>query len=431
MSERAWEVHDSSARTTLGLLRTVLRDFHPRDFRIQMWDGSSLDPEANQFCRFTWKLNSPSALAAVMSSRNRQVALAEQYVSKDFDIEGDIEGVFPLADYLIHHGWSLGEKLRFASARLHLVSEKRTDAAHEDAARLTGRLHTRQRDRQAVRYHYDMSNDFYALWLDKKMVYSCAYFEHQEDDIDTAQDNKLDCICQKLQLKAGERLLDIGCGWGGLIIHAARNYGVHALGISLSKAQVEYASARIQTLGLSERCAVELRDYRDVPEETPFDKVVSVGMVEHVGVSQLATYFAKTFRLLRPGGLFLNSGISTASTRSPQSDPTFTDMYIFPDGELATISSLLTSAEQAAFEIRTLENMREHYASTTRRWLQRLEARAQAAEQIVGEPTYRRWRLYLAGSTYYFTKGWLELYQTLLLKSDNGKGACPRPQTEL
>lgn len=430
MAERApAAIEDSSARRTLEFLKALLRDFHPRDFRVQLWDGTSWDPEAYQFCRFTWKINSPSAIAAVILSHNRQLTLAEQYVSGNFDIEGDIEGIFLLADYLIHHEWSTAEKLALAAKGLRLEAQQKL-SQHAGGAQIRGNPHTRVRDRQAIRYHYDISNEFYALWLDRNMVYSCAYFDELEDDLDAAQEKKLDEICRKLRLKAGERLLDIGCGWGGLVIHAARKYGVHALGISLSEPQIEFATARVQALGISDRCSARLLDYRDVPETDPFDKLVSIGMVEHVGALQLSTYFAKAFPLLRRGGLFLVSGISTAANQPSPSQPTFTELHVFPDGELVTISSLLENAERAGFEVRDVESLREHYALTTSQWLRRLEARADEAERIVGSATYRTWRLYLAGSTYYFQKAWLNVYQTLLMKIGPGNdGLLPISQS--
>jgi len=281
------------------------------------------------------------------------------------------------------------------------------------------------RDREAIAYHYDVSNDFYALWLDKKMIYSCGYFENGDEDIGTTQNAKLEYICRKLRLKPGERLLDIGCGRGGLVVHAARKYGVRALGITLSRAQMEHAQTCIHAAGLSDRCEVRLLDYRDLRERGAYEKIVSVGMVEHMGAANLAEYFCQAFRLLRAGGLFLNSGISRPGNRRPSPEPTFTDIYIFSDGELVTIATLLDNAEQAGFEVREVESLRDHYHLTVRHWLQRLEARAPEARQIVSDRTYRTWRLYLAGSAYYFQKAFLNLYQTLLEKADRGESGVP------
>ena len=429
MSQQDWKIGDTSARRVMESLQFLLRDFHPRNFAIELWDGTHWLPEETQFHRFTWKIHATDTLWAVISSSNREVALAEQYISGNFDIAGDMEAVFPLADYLIDKEWNKAEKLHFTRNLLTLAPVQARKQLPL-GVRLRGRRHDPARDQEAIRYHYDVSNDFYALWLDKDMIYSSGFFESSEEDIETAQNRELDYICRKLRLKPGERLLDIGCGWGGLIIHAARKYGVQAFGITLSRAQLEFAQQRVREAGLSNRCEVRLLDYRNLTGRNAYDKLVSIGMIEHVGESNLQTYFDKALRLLRPGGVFLNSGIARAGNRPPSREPTFTDLYVFPDGELETISTMLTNAEQVGFEIREVENLREHYYLTTRQWLRRLEARAQQAQQIVGDRTYRIWRLYLAGSAYYFQKALLGLYQTLLVKSARGQSGMPLTRSD-
>ena len=428
MSQPGRKVRDVSGRQTLEILQELLRDFHPRDFAIELWEGTNWPPEESRFHRFTWKIRNPDALWKAASSSNREVAFAEQYISGDFDILGDIEAAFPLGDYLIHKEWSTSDKLRLVRNLLKLPARQREEIPARPELR--GPRHTLARDQAAVRYHYDVSNDFYSLWLDKEMIYSCGYFERADEDIDTAQERKLDSICRKLQLKTGDRFLDIGCGWGALVIHAARNYGVHALGITLSRAQFELARQRVNDAGLSEKVQIRILDYRQLGEREVFDKIASVGMVEHVGESNLPIYFRSAFRLLRPGGVFLNSGIARAGNRPASRQPTFTDLYVFPDGELETIGSLSIVAEQAGFEIRDVESLREHYYLTTLQWLRRLEARAREAQQIVGDRTYRIWRLYLAGSAYYFQKGLLNLYQTLLVKADRGRSGRPLTRSD-
>ena len=414
VAERAHKPFDQSATNTLRFLQELLRDYHPRDFAIQLTDGSSWPPEAGQFCRFTWRIDDPGALCAAILSAN-QVALGEAYIHGAFDIESDIEAAFRLGEYLLSKHWSAKEKLRLGAWALRLLP------AHGIDPHLHGRLHSKQRDQQAVSYHYDVSNDFYALWLDKEMVYSCAYFHGPHDDLDTAQRQKLDYCCRKLRLQPGDRLLDIGCGWGGLIIHAAREYGVHALGVTLSQRQRELARQRIQTAGLADRCEVRLLDYRAVEQPESFDKIVSVGMVEHVGESHLPEYFRHVYGLLRPGGVFLNHGIGRAGDRPTPTELTFTDVYVFPDGELSTVSTMLGYAEEAGFEVRDVENLREHYALTLRHWLRRLEARSEEAQRMVGETKYRIWRVYIAGSAHHFKTGRIDVYQTLLLKRDHEK----------
>jgi cyclopropane-fatty-acyl-phospholipid synthase len=422
MGERKQFVQEKSPSRAMALVNELLREYHPRNFAVELWDGSHLDPEPGQFCRFTWHVNHASTLRALFRS-DRQVALGEAYIYNDFDIFGDILAIFPVAQYLAEKHFSTAEKLRMGSLLLSLPS--RAHEGNGGGARLPGRPHSKSRDRSAVSYHYDVSNEFYRLWLDPELVYSCAYFKSPEDDIALAQQQKFDYICQKLRLQHGERLLDIGCGWGGLIRHAAQNYGVYATGITLSEQQLTLAQQRIREAGLSSHCEVRLLDYRDAPQLGEFDKLVSVGMVEHVGESALGDYFQSAFRLLRPGGVFLNHGIGRAGNRPRPAEPTFTDVYVFPDGDLIPIGTTLHCAEEAGFEVRDVENLREHYFLTLCQWLRRLEANADEARRLVGELKYRIWRLYLAGSAYYFQSGKLDLYQSLLVKSRDGRSGMP------
>jgi cyclopropane-fatty-acyl-phospholipid synthase len=287
-----------------------------------------------------------------------------------------------------------------------------------------------------------VGNDFYALWLDRELVYSCAYYPGGDEDIDAAQRAKLDLICRKLRLREDERLLDIGCGWGALIRHAAREYGVRALGITLSARQAELARARIDAEGLGDRCRVEVRDYRDLPGDAWFDKVVSVGMFEHVGRARLPAYFRAAARLTRPGGLFLNHGI--VQRREERGTlpgrlgawlwrrGRFIDRWIFPDGELVPLPFALRCAERAGLETRDVESLREHYARTLREWRGRLEASRDVAEALAGAATYRAWRLYLAASAHAFASGWIGLAQVLLARPDaRGRVALPRSRADL
>jgi cyclopropane-fatty-acyl-phospholipid synthase len=426
MAQRAWTNAEQGSGATLGFLQELLADYHPRDFAIELWDGTRWAPNSNQFRRFTWKINDPGVLRRVIASAS-EVSLSEAYIYGQFEIEGDIQAVFPLAQYLLTKHWGVREKLRLSSMLLGLPLRP---SAPSRAVELHGPLHSRQRDRQAVTYHYDLSNDFYALWLDRNMVYSCAYFQKSDDDLDTAQEQKLDYICRKLRLIARERLVDIGCGWGGLIIHAARHYGVRALGITLSKRQLDFAKRRIEQEGFSEQCEVRLLDYRELEEPGAYDKLVSVGMVEHVGESRLPEYFERAFRLLKPGGVFLNHGIGRAANRPAPQQPTFTDVYVFPDGELVPIATMLQAAEKSGFEVRDVENLREHYALTLHHWLRRLEAHAEEARRLTDEVKYRIWRLYLAGSAHYFRAGKLDLYQTLMVKNKDGRSGLPLTREE-
>ena len=281
-----------------------------------------------------------------------------------------------------------------------------------------------------MRYHYDIGNDFYALWLDQRMVYSCAYFPTAEATLDDAQLAKLDLVCRKLRLRPGERLLDVGCGWGALIMHAARQYGVRALGITLSENQAALARERIAAAGLSDRVKVEIRDYRDLPRADTFEKISSIGMVEHVGLAKLPVYFAALYRALAPRGLLLNHGIVSLGAARPKGwrdriearlwrRNAFIEQYVFPDGQLVPLHSVIGAAEGEGFEARDVESLREHYALTLRHWTSRLTANAARATAMAGERTYRTWRLYMAASAHAFAAGSINVVQTLLAKGDH------------
>lgn len=421
MAEWLHHARDKSLDKVIAIVHELLRDYHPRDFAIEFWDGSRWEPEQGSFCRFTWHVRTPAALRGLLRS-DRQVAFGEAYIYDDFDISGDILAIFPIAEYLLGKHFNAAEKLRLGSLLLGLPGRPHEI---EPVPRLHGLRHTKTRDQRAVSFHYDLSNDFYKLWLDSAMVYSCAYFNSPDDGLDRAQTQKLDYICRKLRLKPGERLLDIGCGWGGLIMHAARHYGVHATGITLSEEQHALARERIAETGLQSVCETAILDYRDAKRLGEFDKLVSVGMIEHVGENKLPEYFRTALQLLKPGGVFLNHGIGRAGNRDKPAQPTFTDVYVFPDGELVPISRVLRTAEQIGFEVRDVENLREHYFLTLCHWLRRLEASADTAKEMVGEIKYRIWRLYLAGSAHYFQSGKLGLYQSLLTKNTGGRANVP------
>jgi len=407
----------------LVFLQEVLGNFHPRDFSFRLWDGSVWDAEPGEPSRFTMVLRNPGVLRTMFWSPS-ELALGEAYLYNDLDIEGDISSAFYLADRLVHLRLGLAERLRFARILLTLPSSGRHRGARP-TERLRGPLHSMGRDRQAVTYHYDMSNAFFSLWLDERMVYSCAYFTDPGDNLDTAQERKLDYLCRKLRLQRGERVLDIGCGWGGLVIHAAMNYGVEALGITLSRPQADLANERIHRAGLSDRCRVDVRDYREIQTPESYDKLVSVGMFEHVGESRLQEYFRGAFRLLRLGGVFLNHGIACNPAFPPIPGPSFSDHYIFPDGELLPLSTTLRAAEASGFEVRDVESLREHYVLTLQHWVRRLEARREEVWSVTDEKTYRLWRLYLAGAAHKFRMGQNSVYQVLLSKTIDGESGLP------
>jgi len=276
--------------------------------------------------------------------------------------------------------------------------------------------HSKSADARQVQHHYDVSDDFYALWLDARRVYSCAYWPEPGMALAAAQEAKLEHVCRKLMLRPGERFLDIGAGWGGLLLWAAEKYGVRATGITLSKNQHAHVNRLIADRGLSDRVRMLLLDYRDLPEDEPYDKIASIGMFEHVGRAKLPTYFAKIHRLLAPGGLLLNHGITAGGTRNVQLGSgigDFVERWIFPGGELLHVSHVLEVMAEQGLEGLDTENLRPHYARTLWAWSDALEARLDAARRATDERTVRAYRLYLAGSAMGFERGWMALHQTL------------------
>ncbi len=413
-------------RLDASLLERLLTAYPRRDFQVRLWDGTTWGMEEQP--RFTLVLKDPEALRTIFLDPS-ELTLGEAYIYDDFDIEGDIEAAFDLADHLLSRQSGVHERLQMAAV-LHMLPSHNRQRAGPQAVSLRGAVHSKSRDRQAIGYHYDLPASFYAIWLDRRMVYSCGYFAKPEEDLDTAQQRKLDYICKKLRLRQGDRLLDIGCGWGGLLIHAAAHYGVEAVGITLSVPQAELARERIQQAGLSERCRVEVCDYRDLESTPRYNKIVSVGMFEHVGEARLAEYFSRAWNLLPPGGLFLNHGIAYSATYRRQG-PSFMERYVFPDGEMVPISTSLRAAEMSGFEVRDVESLREHYALTLHHWVQRLETHAEEARRIADERTYRIWRIYMAGSAHAFRCGRLNVFQALLSKSTQGQCGLPLTREDL
>jgi cyclopropane-fatty-acyl-phospholipid synthase len=403
--------------TTISLLQDLLPCLPGVPYALRLWDGGVWESVPGETAQFTLVINEPTCLHKLFS-RADQLTLGEAFVHGDFHIEGDIFAAFHLADHLVGAGWGLLDRLRYGWRLLPVVLGK-------GGACLPGLSHSRRRDKAAISFHYDVGNEFYGLWLDRRMVYSCAYFVSADDDIHTAQLNKLDYICRKLRLKPGGRLLDVGCGWGGLILHAAERYGVTAVGITLSNQQTELARERIARAGLESRCSVMTCDYRDVTAAMPFDSIVSVGMFEHVGRKRLGEYFRRAWQLLRPGGTFLNHGIACNASDPLPRGPSFIDRHVFPDGELLPVGDVLRSAESAGFEVRDLESLREHYALTLRHWVRRLEKRGDAAKKLTDDMTYRIWLLYMAGSAHGFETGRLNVYQVLMQKQNGAKSGLP------
>ena len=394
---------------------------------VQAYDGSRAGPDD---ASTTLIVRSPDALRRIITAPG-ELGIARAYVAGDLDVDGDIWEVLALRDRM--------PRVRLAPrAMLRLVDELggwrevRRLAPPEEEARLHGRRHSQARDAAAISHHYDVSNAFYRLVLGSSMTYSCAVFHDPFDTLDDAQANKYELICRKLGLQPGMRLLDVGCGWGGMVLHAARHHGVRAVGVTISTRQAELAGKRVAEAGLSEQVEIRVQDYREV-DDGPFDAISSIGMFEHVGEARLSEYFGRLRRLLRPEGRLLNHGISHPpgnKARLPRRS--FANRYVFPDGELHEVGRVVSLTQESGFEVRHLETLREHYGLTLRRWVANLEAAWGDAVDEVGEPRARVWRLYMAASAVNFEAGRTQIHQILATPTtDDGRAGMPlRPVFE-
>ncbi|MGW2568273.1 class I SAM-dependent methyltransferase [Streptomyces sp. NPDC001537] len=399
----------------------------PLPVRIRAWDGSQAGP--------------PGAPALVVRNRRAvrrllfkpgELGLARAWVAGDLDIEGDLYAALDLMSELV---WERGEDAR---SLLQMVRDPEARAAarglvkiaglplppappREEVRRARTHLHTKRSDRRAISHHYDVGNDFYEIVLGPSMVYSCAYWPAPDATLEEAQRDKLELICRKLDLTAGQRLLDVGCGWGSLAIHAAREYGAHVVGITLSQEQAAYARKRVADEGLTDRVEIRVQDYRDVPDG-PYDAISSVGMAEHVGAERYLEYAEDLYRLLKPGGRLLNHQIARRPQRdeSSYSVDAFIDAYVFPDGELAPLGSTVGQLERAGFEVRDVEAIREHYGLTLRRWVANLEADWARAMRLAGPGRARVWRLYMAASALAFERNRIGVNQVLAVRTPEG-----------
>ena len=382
-----WEMRLENLAARLSL--------HDIPVRIALWNGQRFD--LGRSIKVMIHARTPTGLRQLV--RPSLDALGSAYVEGHLDVEGELGDVFDVAAGLARH-----------------------------AVKPTGRFgrivqtinHTKKVDADAIAYHYDVSNDFYRAWLDENMVYSCAYFKSFDDSLEQAQLQKLDHVLTKIRLQSGQHLLDIGCGWGALIMRAAQKYGARATGITLSRHQLELAQERIAAAGLADRCEVHLADYRDMSGK--FDRITSIGMFEHVGLKNLRGYFAKIHNLLSDDGIVLNHGITSTDPDSGQvawGAGAFINRYVFPHGELPHISLALREMSAAGLEATDVEGLRRHYALTLKHWSQRYERAAEQIRTQVDERRYRIWRMYLAGCAYAFDHAWTSIYQILAVKADH------------
>jgi cyclopropane-fatty-acyl-phospholipid synthase len=426
---------NADARKINAAVRIVTRLLH--DFQgavaLRLWNGAHY-VFGETVPKFTLVVRDPTVLRKLILKRN-PITLVDAYFRGLVDFEGDLYAGLRLKPYFQKLSLPIRSRVALVLDALRLPAKTTSEAigAGTDNAIYSldeneAQRHSRLSDRAAISFHYDVSNAFYKLWLCDEMVYSCAYFQTPNDSLEQAQRNKLDHVCRKLRLKPGERFLDIGCGWGAMVCWAAQHYAVTAHGITLSQRQFDYATERVKKLGLQNLVTLELRDYRDLEGEAVYDKISSIGMFEHVGLVNLPAYNATVLRLLRPGGLFLNHGITHDQEGwNPTLDTEFINRYVFPGGELDTISNILRGMEQAAFEIYDVENLRMHYALTLREWVKRLEANHDVALNYVSEDAYRVWRFYMAACAMEFEAEGTGIYQ--VLASKRGSGSLPVPLT--
>ena len=426
------------AARRLGSFKRLLahiRELLPLDFGFVLWDGSTI-PAALPVDALAIVFADEGVVAAMLRRPNTDTLL-NLWVTARIDIRNG--GIF---DFLGHEPnlrsreirRRLDKRLTLATALQFLFVPRgepwplETIRGHE--ARKDG---SEEANKENVQYHYDLSNAFYALFLDPELVYSCAYFRDWDSDLATAQHHKLDMICRKLRLKPGDRLLDIGCGWGALVCHAARHFGVDALGVTLAKEQFAYARDKVSRLGLEKKVAIELQDYSLI--EGDFDKIASVGMFEHVGAANYPAYFRTINRLLKPGGLYLHHSIALRSAAYERKKKSRTanalGRYIFPGGELDHLGMSIANLERYGFEVHDVEAWREHYARTTRLWHDRLCANRAAAEREVGTVKTRLWIAYLASASIGFMRNSVGIFQTLASKRMRGPSGLPPSREQL
>jgi cyclopropane-fatty-acyl-phospholipid synthase len=411
-------VNNPGIESARHILYRLFRNFDGC-IRICLWDGSEMQLGSDR-PEFSLTFRSATAFRDMLLSHH-PLRVVEYYFQGLIDIDGDLYSALKLRHYLATLHLPLMEKAMFATKAMMLKPDKiESNGSRRWANTIRQRLGLdsgRELNRDAISFHYDVSNEFYALWLDELMVYSCAYYEDDSQSLEQAQRNKLDHICHKLRLQPGERMLDIGCGWGALICWAAEHYGVQAHGITLSKNQYDHAQRMIRQRGLERQVTVGLMDYRDLKGEAEYDKLASVGMFEHVGLKNLPGYFAIAQRLLKPGGLFLNHGITSDEGGWKKSIATeFINRYVFPDGQLETVSTVQQIMEDAHFEIHDVESLRQHYALTLRDWVNRLERGHEDSLKHVPESVYRIWRFYMAACAQQFEEGSTGVYQILASK---------------
>jgi cyclopropane-fatty-acyl-phospholipid synthase len=379
-----------------------------RPFNLQFWDGTAVratEPNAP-----TFSFRSPRALAHVLLAPG-ELGLGRAYVAGLLDVD-DLDAAISIVDNFEPPSLSLGQQARLAAAVIRACGLVRPPRPPKTELRLRGARHTISRDRRAVRHHYDVGNDFFALFLDRSMTYSCAYWQAGATTLEEAQEAKLDLVCRKLALKEGERVLDVGCGWGSFAIHAASRYGARVVGVTISAAQAELARRRVAEAGVGDLVEIRDADYREV-SDGPFDAISSIGMVEHVGEERIDLYAQRLAALLKPGGRLLNHGIAKLQDFDTKDEGPFSERFVFPDGVPLPLSRVELALERAGLVTRHVEGLPKDYARTLTEWLSRFESRLDEAVAIGGIERVRIWRLYLRAARQGFETGWASIYQVL------------------
>jgi cyclopropane-fatty-acyl-phospholipid synthase len=393
-------------------LRTALAQALPdRPFELKLWDGTSL-PSTNGHEGPVFTITSPQALGHVLRAPG-QLGLGRAYVSGGIDVD-DMDKALDVIGTWQPPSIDNRAKLDIAKAAVKAGALRKIPQVPAMELRPQGKRHSILRDKRAVTHHYNLSNEYFSLFLDESMTYSCAIFSRGATTLEEAQRTKLDLVCTKLALQPGERILDVGCGWGAFALHAAREYGVHVTGITLSEPQAELARRRAQEAGLADKIDIRVMDYREITGET-FDAIASIGMVEHVGSANIDLYAAKLYALLKPGGRLLNHGIARLRVGEAEAGP-FSERYVFPDAAPLHLSRIQLALERAGFHSRHVEDFPDDYARTLLEWQKRFEANIDRARELGGDERTRVWRIYLRVSRRGFESGFISVYQVRAVK---------------
>jgi cyclopropane-fatty-acyl-phospholipid synthase len=393
---------------TAPLRQALTTSLPRRPFGVRFWDGTEVpatEPDAP-----TLTLLTPRALAHALRAPG-ELGLGRAYVAGMLEVD-DMEAALRMVDEFEPPDLSIRQQLNLALAVVRACGLVMPPPVPATELRLRGQRHTIGRDRRAVRHHYDVGNEFFALFLDRSMTYSCAYWAGGAQTLEEAQEAKLELVCKKLSLRAGERILDVGCGWGSFVIHAARRHGIGAVGITLAERQAELARERVREAGVADRVEIRVADYREV-SDGPFDAIASIGMVEHVGEEQIDAYARRLHRLLEPGGRLLNHGIAKLKDFDAPDEGAFSERFVFPDGVPLPLSRVLQALERAEFTPTHVEGLQDDYAKTIGYWIDSFDGHWDDAVRLGGIERARVWRLYLRAARQGFETGWASVYQVL------------------